>query len=64
MRCVSRFSSPDFLPVCVPIFFALLQKAAEDRDPALTEMKLSWAMTPLRDDPRWIEILKMMGLPV
>ncbi|MBE9550398.1 MAG: tetratricopeptide repeat protein [Proteobacteria bacterium] len=44
--------------------FALLQKAAEDHDPALTEMKLSWAMTPLRDDPRWIEILKMMGLPV
>lgn len=44
--------------------FALLQKAAEDRDPALTEMKLSWAMTPLRDDPRWIEILKLMGLPV
>lgn len=44
--------------------FELLQKAAEDRDPALTEMQLSWAMADLRDDPRWIEILKMMGLPV
>jgi adenylate cyclase len=44
--------------------FELLQQAAEDRDPALTEMKLSWAMTSLRDDPRWHEILKIMGLPV
>ena len=43
--------------------FELLQQAAADRDPALTEMKLSWAMTPLRSDPRWLEILKMMGLP-
>jgi len=42
--------------------FELLQQAAEDRDPALTEMQLSWAMTPLRDDPRWIEIVEMMGL--
>ena len=44
--------------------FALLRQAAEDRDPALTEMQLSWAMTGLRDDPRWHEILKVMGLPV
>jgi len=44
--------------------FELLQQAARDRDPALTEMKLSWAMTSLRDDPRWHEILKLMGLPV
>ena len=44
--------------------FELLQQAAEDRDPALTEMQLSWALTRLRDDPRWIEILKVMGLPV
>ena len=44
--------------------FSLLQQAAKDRDPALTEMKLSWAMTSLRDDPRWHEILKLMGLPV
>ncbi len=42
--------------------FELLQQAATDRDPALTEMKLSWAMTSLRNDPRWIEIEKMMGL--
>jgi adenylate cyclase len=44
--------------------FELLQKAAEDRDPALTEMKLSWAMAMLRHDPRWLEILKVMGLPI
>jgi len=44
--------------------FELLQQAAEDRDPALTEMQLSWAMTSLRDDPRWHAILKIMGLPV
>jgi len=44
--------------------FELLQQAAEDRDPALTEMQLSWAMTGLRDDSRWHEILKIMGLPV
>jgi adenylate cyclase len=44
--------------------FELLQQAAEDRDPALTEMQLSWALTRLRDDPRWIEILKVMGLPI
>lgn len=44
--------------------FELLQQAAEDRDPALTEMKLSWAMAVLRHDPRWLEILKVMGLPV
>ncbi len=42
--------------------FELLQQAASDRDPALTEMQLSWAMTSLRDDPRWTEIVKMMGL--
>jgi adenylate cyclase len=44
--------------------FELLQQAAEDRDPALTEMQLSWALTRLRNDPRWIEILKVMGLPI
>jgi tetratricopeptide (TPR) repeat protein len=42
--------------------FALLQQAAKDRDPAMTEMKLSWALTPLRNDPRWQEIVEMMGL--
>jgi tetratricopeptide (TPR) repeat protein len=43
--------------------FELLQQAARDRDPALTEMQLSWALSPLRNDPRWIEILKVVGLP-
>ena len=44
--------------------FKLLQQAMTDKDPALTEMKLSWAMTSLREDPRWHEILRVMGLPV
>jgi len=43
--------------------FELLQQAANERDPALTEMLLSWAMTDLRDDPRWKEMLVIMGLP-
>ncbi len=43
--------------------FELLRHAAEERDPALTEMKLSWALAKLRNDPRWHEILKVMGLP-
>ena len=42
--------------------FELLQKAPSDRDPALTEMQLSWAMTSLRDNPRWAKIVEMMGL--
>jgi len=42
--------------------FELLEQAASDRDPALTEMKLSWAMTGLREDPRWQKILEVMGL--
>jgi TolB-like protein/Flp pilus assembly protein TadD len=46
--------------------FTLLQQAADTKngDPALTEMKLSWALTSLRNDPRWHEILKVMGLPI
>lgn len=44
--------------------FELLQQAAEDRDPALTEMMLSWALARLRDDPRWHEIIKVVGLPI
>jgi adenylate cyclase len=44
--------------------FELLNQAAADRDPALTEMKLSWAMTSLRNDPRWHEILRIMELPI
>ena len=43
--------------------FELLKQAAEDGDPALTEMKLSWALTSLRNDPRWHELLEAMGLP-
>lgn len=43
--------------------FELLQQAAKERDPALTEMKLSWALANLRDNPRWQEILKVIGLP-
>jgi len=45
--------------------FKLLQQAAdsENPDPALIEMKLSWALTSLRNDPRWHEVLEAIGLP-
>ena len=42
--------------------FALLQQAAANREPALTEMKLSWAMSSIRDDPRWREIHQTDGI--
>jgi len=60
------FNAAEIYYLCgdTDMVFELMQAAAEDRDPALTEMKLSWAMTPLRNDPRWIEILKLMGLSV
>lgn len=61
------FNAAEIYNLCgdVEKAFALLQQAAdtENGDPALTEMKLSWALTSLRNDPRWHEILKVMGLP-
>ncbi len=44
--------------------FELLNQAAEARDPALIEMKLSWQLAYLRDDPRWHAVLKKIGLPI
>ncbi|MEM9530019.1 MAG: tetratricopeptide repeat protein [Pseudomonadota bacterium] len=44
--------------------FELLNQAAADGDPALIEMKLSWQLAYLRDDPRWQEVLKKVGLPI
>ena len=44
--------------------FELLDQAAEARDPALIEMKLSWQLAYLRDDPRWHAVLEKVGLPV
>ena len=43
--------------------FELLNQAAEARDPALIEMKLSWQLAYLRDDPRWHAVLAKIGLP-
>lgn len=59
------FNASEIYKLCGDIekVFDLLQQAANDRDPALTEMKLSWALSDLREDPRWKEILKLMGLP-
>lgn len=61
------FNAAEIYNLCgdVEKAFTLLQQAAdtENGDPALTEMKLSWALTSLRNDPRWHEILKVMGLP-
>lgn len=44
--------------------FELLNQAAADGDPALIEMKLSWQLSYLRDDPRWQAVLKKVGLPI
>jgi len=44
--------------------FELLLQAAMDRDPVQNEIRLDRAMTSLRNNPRWHEILKMMGLAV
>jgi tetratricopeptide (TPR) repeat protein len=44
--------------------FELLEKAADAGDPALIEMKLSWQLAYLRDDPRWHGVLEKIGLPV
>ena len=44
--------------------FELLERAADDGDPALIEMKLSWQLAHLRDDPRWHQVLKKIGLPI
>jgi len=61
-----RFNAAEIYYLCgdTDKVFELLDAAALDRDPALTEMKLSWAMIPLREDPRWIAVLKLMGLPI
>jgi TolB-like protein/Flp pilus assembly protein TadD len=42
--------------------FELLNRAAEAGDPALLEMRLSWQLTGLREDPRWFKILEKIGL--
>lgn len=58
------FNAAEIYNLCgdTEMTFTLLQQAAQDRDPALTEMKLSWALAPLRTDPRWQEIVELMGL--
>ena len=46
--------------------FELLKQATDPELREMTginEMKLSWALTSLRNDPRWHEILEVMGLP-
>ena len=44
--------------------FELLERAAEDGDPALIEMKLSWQLSHLQNDPRWHQMLAKIGLPI
>jgi TolB-like protein/Tfp pilus assembly protein PilF len=59
------FNAAEIYHLCgdTELVFTLLEKAAEDGDPALTEMKLSWALSDLRADPRWHAILELVGLP-
>ena len=42
--------------------FELLNQAADAGDPALIEMRLSWQLSYLRDDPRWRQVLTKIGM--
>ncbi|HET8733243.1 MAG TPA: hypothetical protein VFM45_05655, partial [Anaeromyxobacteraceae bacterium] len=42
----------------------LLEAAVESRDPYLGRIKISWALRPLRDDARYVALLRKMKLPV
>jgi len=44
--------------------FELLNQAADASDPALIEMRLSWQLAYLRDDPRWHQVLAKIGLTI
>ena len=43
--------------------FAELEKALDDRDRGCNEMNVDFYMYPLRDDPRFKELLKRLNLP-
>ncbi len=43
--------------------FAELEKALDDRDRGCNEMNVDFYMDPLRDDPRFKELLKRLNLP-
>ncbi len=43
--------------------FSLLEKAAEIRDPSLIWVNVEPALEPLRDDPRYLDLVDRMGLP-
>ena len=43
--------------------FAWLEKAYHDRDPQLTYLKAGRRFEPLRDDPRFKQLLHRVGLP-
>jgi hypothetical protein len=42
--------------------FAWLEKAYEERDPQLTYLKVGPRFDPLRQDPRFKEVLRRVGL--
>ncbi len=58
------FNAAEIYNLCGDIekVWELLERAASERDPALTEMRLSWALSDLRATPKWKEILKLVGL--
>jgi tetratricopeptide (TPR) repeat protein len=43
--------------------FAWLDRAVAARDPALAELNTDLYLRPLRNDPRWSELLRKVGLP-
>jgi len=58
------FNAAEIYNLCGDIenVWNLLEQAASERDPALTEMRLSWALSDLRETAKWKEILKLVGL--
>ena len=42
--------------------FALLEKAYQQHDPGLTPLKVNPEVDSLRGDPRYIQLIKKMGL--
>jgi TolB-like protein len=44
--------------------FAALDRAVEEKDPALTAINWSPFLRPVRGDPRWKAVLRKMNLPV
>jgi hypothetical protein len=43
--------------------FAWLNKAYDEHDPQIVSLKVNPTLDPLRSDPRFIELVRRVGLP-